>query len=402
MLASRLPFPTVGGDKLRVRSMLAHLARRHDVTLLSFVEREEERAALAGADFLARVRTVTLGPLASRLRAAWGLASSPDPLQVHYYRAGAMARIVEEELATGTYRAALAHMVRMAGYVLGDPRVPVAVDLQDALSLNYRRARGRDTLGPWRGIYAVEAPRIARYEDEVVRRADASMVVSPVDREWLRRRVPGARIEVVGNGVDPDRFAYREGGRDRDRIVLVGHMRTAANQDMAIHFARDVLPRVQRLRPRARFHVVGAHPTPAVRRLHDGATVFVTPGVPDVLPLLHASAVSVCPMRLGAGVQNKLLESMAAGTPVVSTSIGLEGIPARPGEEAVVADDAEAFAREVVALMDDEARATRLAREARRLVEEKLAWGTQLAALDGLLDELKDTRRRGRRGGVAT
>ncbi len=388
-LTSRLPFPPIGGDKLRVHHFLKHLASRHQVTLYSFIEREEEESiAQREGAFLHQVRTFLLPRNRSLLQAAEGVFLLQDPLQVHYYRDPTMAQAVRREVSSGAFDLALAHMVRMAAYLLPDAGVKVVVDLQDALSLNYSRAAARPGVGWWSRVYPLEGPRIERYEAWVARKAEACLLVSEVDLQHVQRRTPEARLRLVRNGVDGEAFPFSEGGRDPDRILLLGNMRTAANQEMALTFAREIFPRVKQLHPAARFQIVGAEPTRKVRDLSDGENIRVTGEVREVLPHLHAASVSICPMRVGAGVQNKILESMAAGVPVVATPMGMEGIPAQHGVHALLAQEPEDFAQAVASLLGSGSPGSSLARAARALVEERFSWEETLKALDAVLEEV--------------
>jgi hypothetical protein len=175
---------------------------------------------------------------------------------------------------------------------------------------------------------------------------------------------------VIPNGVDTDAFAFSRNGRDSNTIVFVGNMGYHPNVDAAVWFAESVWPTIKQSRPNLKLLIVGARPAPAVSALASRfPDVVVTGPVPSVLEYLHKGAIAICPLRCGSGMQNKVLEAMAAGTPIVATSIANLAIGGRNEKELMVADRPEAFAAAVSALLDAPKRRETIADNARAFVE---------------------------------
>jgi glycosyltransferase involved in cell wall biosynthesis len=259
---------------------------------------------------------------------------------------------------------------------------PWVVDLVDALSLGMER-RSREEWGPAGLVARIEAKRLRQYERELGARADRTVVVSRRDRDAIGD-VPG--LCIVPNAVDLEAFPL--GSRDREpaTVVFSGNMGYFPNVNAAVWFAREVLPRVRRARPEARFVIVGARPARSVRGLARDSAVRVTGRVEDVGPYLRRATVAVAPMRSGSGQQFKILEAMASGTPVVATAAEAEQVGAKHDRELLVADEASEFAEAVLTLMREPARAKALAERARQLVEARFTWPHSVEGLEAVYE----------------
>jgi len=373
----------VGGDRLRTFQVVKHLSRRHRVTIASFVEHAQEADAAAPyRDLYERLIPVVLPKEQSHLNCLRGLASS-DPLQVHYYASSAMRAAVRGELATGRYDAVFCHLIRMAQYLPDDPGVRKVLDFCDAISLLHARSSPlRHGVGWSSLVNAVEARRVGPYERSCLHRADVSIFISAVDADYFQRAGAKGRIGVMSNGVDIDAFPFHDGARDENRIVFVGNMRTFPNTDAVVYFVEEVLPLIRVARPETTFYIVGNEPPRRVQKLHDGEHVIVTGRVDSVVPYLAGAAVAVAPMRAAVGIQNKILESLAIGTPVVTTHMGAEGLDP---DLLAVADSPQAFARATLELMQNETRRRERSRAGRAYVETHCSWDQALSVLDSFL-----------------
>lgn len=387
-LTPRLPYPPVGGDKLRAYEFIARLAAKSDVHLISFVEstaEAEHARALARRHAKMSVEWLVQPPWRSRLHTLIGVASSL-PLQVHYYRSARMRALVEARLAEGRFDAVYVHLLRMAQYVeraRGPRRV---LDITDAVSLLYERARKmrRDA---FRALFAVEVARLRRYETRLVRAFDATAIISNVDRDVLiANGAPAERLALVNNGVDRAFFAPRAASYDARRLVFVGNLGSFANTDAAEFMLREIFPRVRGEAADAVLDVVGVNPPPSLLAFHGVDGVTVTGAVDDVRPYVERAAASLCPVRVAGGVQNKILESLALGVPVVTSPEGFEGLGARGEADGVcVARGAAEFARLCLELMRDGARRRELGARGARFVAEHFDWDRQVERLEALL-----------------
>jgi glycosyltransferase involved in cell wall biosynthesis len=239
-----------------------------------------------------------------------------------------------------------------------------------------------------------------RFEGRTLARFDHVLAVSETDRATLQalyRPFVTAPISVVRTGVDTSYFtpgpesAVRQG-----EIVFVGSMDWTPNEDAVTYFCADILPRIRAAVPEARLRIVGRSPSPAVRRLAEPGVVEVTGRVDDVRDELRTAEVCVVPLRVGGGTRLKIFEAMAAGTAVVSTSVGAEGLPVVDGRHLLVADDTRAFAAQVVDLLRSPGRRREMARAARELVVSNFDWSVVAGDLEEALLKTVGGAERGR------
>ncbi|MFW6063465.1 MAG: glycosyltransferase [Chloroflexota bacterium] len=388
-LTSRLPYPPHRGDRLRVFNFTRELARTHELHLVSFIARQEELEHLPSLhDHFRQVELVHQSPLRSALAAA-GNAWRRDPLQVGYYRSRAMQRLVNDTLAAHNFDAVYVHLFRMTPYVARATHLYRIADLTDVISAEVSRSLAYRSPF-WRLVYGVEGPRISAYERRVARTFEETWLVSEADRRILGAACPQANIRVVPNGVDVERFRPMGKAPRPNSLIFVGHLRVFHNVDAATHLSEDVLPLIHRKVPDARLRLVGADPGPAVQQLAALPGVEVAGFVPDLNAALNEAAVFVAPLRFAAGVQNKVLEAMAAGRPVVTSSVVSAGLGAEPGEHLLVADDAAETAAHIVRLLGDERERVRLAVSGRGFVAANYRWDYVTERMAAIERELSD------------
>lgn len=367
-LTPRPPYPPLKGDQLVAYQRLRHLSRRHEISLVSLIAGPEERTAGAElAPLCESVELVELRAWRSVLNVAAGAPTSRLPLQVLYYRSAAFRRAIERTLAGRRFDLVHAFFHRTAPYAAGLP-LPSVLDVMDSMVLRMERNLEVER-GPMRLVYREELRRMRPYERALAGSFDELIVVSDQDADYLE-----GSVTVVQNGVDHELFAPRPELRTPGTIVFSGVMRYRPNVHAATWFAERCLPRVRRAVPEATLTIAGVRPAREVRALGRLPGVRVTGWTESMAAELNRASVAVAPMRSGAGIQNKILEAMACGLPVVTTSIGLGGPRARPGEELVVADDEESFAEAVAGLLRSPERARELGRRGREFVLAEHDW----------------------------
>jgi sugar transferase (PEP-CTERM/EpsH1 system associated) len=382
-LVTRFPLPPWRGDQLRAYHHLRVLAGRHTLTCVALVLRAPPPAARAAIEAMGiRLEVVPLGMAGAVPALARVLVGDRQPLQVLLHaRHRARAR-VREVLAAGQFDLVHAQLVRAAPY-LSTAGPPVVDDLIDALSTNFARRAGRER-GLRQRLAAWEAGRLARLERRLVGGGTRCLVVSAREHAALGG---AASVRVVPNGVDLDAFPYAENGRLPARLVFAGNLGYFPNVDAAVWLAREILPRVQAALPAAELRLVGARPARAVRALTRLPGVSLASAVPAMGPELAQASVAVVPLRAGSGLQNKLLEAMASGTPVVATPQATAGVEARPGEHLLVAEDASGLAAAAIALLREPERGRALARAARGLVERRYRWEDSAGGVEAVWRE---------------
>lgn len=393
VLTSRFPYPVVGGDRLRIWQVCRALAVHCDLTLLSLCERPEELTAPVPDDGVFCTVERFLRPTWRSYLAAGLAIPTRTPLQVAYYRHSGFRRRVAQ--LARTHDGVLSHLIRTADATLGVPG-PRFCELTDAISLNYERAaKARDGVRDLRGLaYAIERSRLRDYERRIVADMDASFLVSPIDAEFLA----GAddpladKLIVAPNGVDVSSLPFTS-PRTGAELTFIGNLASLQNLDAALFAARDVLPLVRAKRPDASLRIVGRIDERRAEQLRALPGVTVTGEVDSIPDAVASSSIGIAPMRIAAGVQNKVLEYAALGLPAVITPMTLEGLDAVPGDQVLVADGAQGLADAIVRLLDDPDLAARMAANARTFVAQQYAWGVRLAPLvDAVLAALLNCR----------
>ena len=384
VLVTRLPVPPWRGDQVRTFHHLRHLAARHDVTCCALVSREPPLALRRQVETMGvRLVVVRLGLAGAGPALARALVGDSRPLQVLLYDRMRARREVAGIVADGRFDVVHAQLVRTAPYLPPAGGPPVVLDLIDALSANLAR-RAATERGPLSPVAALEARRLANCERALIARSARALVVSAVERDALGG---DERIVVVPNGVDAEAFTFHDGPRPPATLLFFGNLGYFPNVDAAGWLAHEIYPRVRAAVPMAELRLAGARPARAIRTLARLPGVSLSADVPDMAPEIAAATVAVVPMRAGSGLQNKVLEAMAVGTPVVATSGVAAALEVRAGEHLLVADDAETIAAAIVGLLRDPARARAMAAAAHAVVERRYRWSASARAVEVAWEE---------------
>jgi sugar transferase (PEP-CTERM/EpsH1 system associated) len=398
-VAPRLPYPPAKGDKTRAFHQIAELAKEHRVHLVCAIDPKDDVAGLpALGRHCASVEAVRIGRGAIRARAAWALLRG-NPRWAFSHVSRALTERVARKLSAERFDVVLGSWIASAECLRRVNGVPRVLDFVDVVSELWRMAAAFAGF-PASGIYRLEARRLARYEAQTASDLDGSVVVSEAEARLLRRQRADLDVSVVGNGVDLEYFTPPPDGRPASastpHVVFTGTMDYLPNVDAVTYFCRSVLPRVREAIPGVRFEVVGRDPTPAVRALARESRVTVTSAVPDIRDYLGRATVAVAPLRIGRGIQNKVIEAMAMGVPVVATDVALEGLSLTDEDGARRANDPDTLAREVVDLIQRPSWRRECSLRARRFVEVNHRWDVHGARLRSVLEAVA-ARPRGQR-----
>jgi glycosyltransferase involved in cell wall biosynthesis len=383
LLISRCtPFPLYLGDRLIVYHLAHELAARgHEIDLLAFGDPTQDQAPFA-ADF----RHIEIIPETPR-----GLTSYAQRMVVgHFPRDGgdswspSMWKAIRRRITTQTYD--LAHLfggIQVYEFAHAVEPLPALITPYESYTLFLRRLVAKTgEISTWVRL------QIAReFERWMFTPFRKTVVVSEPDRDELLRLNPKLPVEVISNGIDLAYFAPQPEPRQPATLLFTGNFDYAPNVDAAVRLAIDLLPRVRESVPGAKLWLVGNNPPPEMCALADD-TISVTGRVPDVRPYLAQASAFVSPLRLGAGIKNKVLEALAMGCPLIASPLSLDGIAARDGHEALIADSDGSVIAAVNRVLSDGAFAAQLSANGRALIEARYSWGEVANRYESLYKEI--------------
>lgn len=382
ILTPRFPYPVIGGDRLRIFNICKELSQSYSLTLLSLCESKEEMDMDIPDDVFSSVHRVYLPKWKSYLNCLYALPSK-KPLQIAYYHSNHYQSLIKT--LSGEHDLVIAHLIRVGDYIKNINK-PKILEMTDAISLNYERvSKLAQTKGFKNFVYSIEQNRLKSYEQQIVNHFDCNFLVSSIDKAYLSDK--NTQLKVCSNGVNIDHMPY-DFSPDQKTIVFIGNMNTVQNLDAARWFAQNVLPLLRQKNKSIAFKVVGRIGERNAKELSSFDGVLVTGSVQDIPAAVQGASVGVCPMRLGAGVQNKVLEYMAMGIPTVTSSLGLEGIEAVDGEDLLVADSIQEYVDSILLLLSDLSYGETIAKKARLVMESKYQWSAKLAPYVNEVDRL--------------
>jgi sugar transferase (PEP-CTERM/EpsH1 system associated) len=386
-LVHRLPYPPNKGDKVRSFHLLKHLAQKHNIFLGTFVDDPDDLQYIDTVRSYCRdMHVVTLNPRMARLSSLSGLIAG-DPLTLRYYQDGNLQNWVKQTCKNQPIDAAVVFCSAMAQYVDAIPRLPTLIDFVDVDSAKWTQYAPKHRW-PLSWLYRREGQLLLAYERSVAARSTCSFFVTDSEAELFTHAAPecATRVKSMCNGVDaeyfsPDPLRASPYGKDEVPVVFTGAMDYLPNIDAVRWFAHDMLPDLLRRQPKIRFYIVGRSPSPEVIALA-GEHVAVTGTVDDVRPYIQHAAVVVAPLRIARGIQNKILEAMAMGKPVVASSECATAVDAAAGQELIPANTPENFISEIETLLTDRNLSQRIGQAARQRVLSRYSWDAHLGSID--------------------
>ncbi|MFT4060767.1 MAG: glycosyltransferase [Edaphocola sp.] len=383
--ANRLPYPPYRGDKLKIYNLARRLAGRHELHLLTFLQDKDDEQYLPELKkVFEQIHLVPLGKAQSYFNSAKAFLRK-EPFQVRYFASEKMRQKVAEVTSTHNYDAVHVQHLRLAQYWHQYRNIPRILDLPDAYSLYWRRRaeqlRGlKVTFAKW------EYERVDNYE-VILNQFDKVLACSQEDVAWLEHKGI-QRLGLLPNGVDTEVFNLPPHDYSiTDRLLFTGNMDYAPNVDAVRYFVKDVFPIIQKSVPTARFTIAGQRPVKPVLALQSDA-VQVTGFVPDLADVYSAATVVVAPLRFGAGTQNKVLEAMAMGVPVVSGAIGFNGLNVVSGEGVLKKTNTEEFAQACIDLLQRKELRHKTGTAGQEVIRKYFSWDMIAQKLEDYLEEI--------------
>lgn len=388
-LSQRVPYPPNRGDKITTWHLVERMRRAHEVRCVAFAHDERDRQAARELGEMGIETTAIDHDERKKKLSALPLLMTKTPLTLGVYGSAELQRRVDE--LAGWADMAYAYSSSMGAFLEPHGHLPRVMHLGELDSDKWRQYSER-TRFPMSWVYRREWRTLLEFERRVAHAFTENVLCTPLEQRIFEREIPGASSTVLRNGVDLEAFTPAPERAEPGHLVFTGVMNYYPNVDGCVWFAREVLPRVRERHPTATFSIVGAHPSPEVRALERLEGVRVTGFVDSVTDWAQRARVAVAPLRIARGIQNKVLEAMACGLPVVGTTSATQGVEGQPGRDYIVADDATAFADGVCKLLEDGPRADELGRAARRFVENHYDWEVVFAQLDEILAKCSAAR----------
>ena len=373
MVSYRFPYPLIAGSRIRIYNIGKILAEKYQVDLLSINEGDIANEDIKEIEkIFNKVIPFSFNPIRFKINTLKGLFSK-DSLQIYYHHFDKVQKWIDQHYKE--YDLIFCVHIRMTKYLKNINNVPRVIDFIDATSLNYQEAQKNST-GIWKFIYPIENKRALSYEIKILKDYDKTFITSPFDRNYLldNTEVPDSKLVLIPNGAREELLFRENKFKEENWIVFLGKMNYSPNVDAVIYFANEIFPLIIKNRNDVRFIIVGSSPTKEVLKLDKRKSIDVTGFVEDPYEYLEKAKIIVAPLRFSAGTQYKILEAMALGKVVVTTSKGARGISGEDGKHFVVVDDEKEMVKIILDLMKDKIKRKEIGNSARELIREKYSW----------------------------
>lgn len=391
VITTKSPYPLNEGRALRTYNLIREMARHHELHLISFVQ---DALDVNGIDHMRTIcKEVTAIPLYlgwRKVKLAADLLRelvSPEPVAILKYQDRAMAAAIRQAMQAHAYDLVHLDMLHLATYLPVIGKTPTLLMEHNVETQIIQRRADTERSTPKRWYLQRQARKLRDFETRACRAASKVVAVSDNDVAQLEQLTGRRDIVCVPNGVDTDFFTppnnVAGSGTQPRSLVYVGGFTWYPNQDAIEYFCNEIFPAIRREAPDVVLRVIGRYRENAVTAaLQAQGGVELCGLVDDIRPFVHDACAYIVPLRIGGGTRLKILDALAMGKAIVSTSIGCEGIAVTPGRDILVEDEPAAFAQAVLSLLDGPERAQALGRKGRALVEQRYDWRALGATLN--------------------
>ncbi|MDD4909393.1 MAG: glycosyltransferase, partial [Candidatus Omnitrophica bacterium] len=374
-----MPYPLTVGGKIRMHTLARVCAEKYDIILLTMIDNKDE------ARFIPELKQVFKEVYTVFPKTEMKSLFYPQRYKyVHSHDLIDKLREIQRSHPIDIVQIESNELLYLARYI---KFIPIVYTEHDASIISFGKSLYQKKDSSFFYNYFDYLKKV-RYHHYIYRFLDRVITLSRQDSRKMKAFFPRARISYIPSGVEVGHFTFKERRDNSYDLVFIGHYPHYPNEHTVVYFAEQILPLIREINPKARILIVGSHPTERVRQLAWQAGVELIGDVADVRPYLEKASIFVNAVKIGAGIKGKVLEAMAMGRPVVATRLGSYGIEARPGEDILIAGTPKQFASLVLRLMNDDELYSRVARNARRLVEEKYDWYKIRNKLDRLYEEV--------------
>ena len=385
VLLPRIPFPLEKGDKLRAFNQIKQLSKHHEIILCALNDNakvDEQQAFQALQPYCSSINFIKI----SKLQILFGLTRAflkGLPLQCGYFYNRKAARKVDGLIAKHQPDLLFGQLLRVAEYIRYKP-LPKTIDYQDVFSYGMKRRRDIANFLT-RPVYNMEYKRLCRYEAAIFDDFDVKTIISEPDRELIPHPKKD-EILIIPNGVDHEYFKPQQQEKRYD-IVFTGNMSYAPNVNAVDYLANEILPIVWKTLPEAKMYIAGATPDPKVKKAAS-ERIIVSGWLDDIRDAYAQSRVFIAPMRIGTGLQNKLLEAMSMGLPAITSPLANASLGAKPNEEILVGSNAEELAQHIITLLTDKEKAAQIAQAGFDFTNRVYDWGPATEKMESAMKSL--------------
>ncbi len=387
LLTQVLPYPPDSGPKVKTWNVIKYLCQRHDVTLVSFTRGDQSKDVEQLQQICSRVETVPMvRSIAYDGKAFIRSLLTRQPWMMLRDDRANMRQLVDQLVRETKFELAHADQLNMAQYALRVPEAKRLLDAHNALWQLYQRLAHTLPQGLRRWVLERDWRLLKQYEGKICAKFDAVTVVSEEDRQALSEAMGRAcPATVIPISVDLDEFPHIQRKLGSNHIISVGTMYWPPNIDGMLWFLKEVFPLIRQQMPEVEFDIIGARPPESIT-VYDQMNlgVHVHGYVDDPSPFLQNSGVMVVPLRAGSGMRVKILNALSQGLPIVTTSIGCEGIEVVHDEHLMIADNPVEFAATVVNLLKNPQQANRLGEAGRKLIQRRYDYRAACRPLDAI------------------
>lgn len=371
VLLPRIPYPLEKGDKLRAFNQVKQLAKNNEIILCALNDKnvDEQKAFQALQPYCSSINFIKI----NKFQIFIGLIRAflkGWPMQCGYFYNRKAAKKVDALIAKHQPDMLYGQLVRVAQYIRHKD-IPKSIDYQDVFSYGMKRRRDIANFLA-RPVFNMEYQRLCRYEAAVFDEFDVKTIISEPDRDLIPHPKKD-EILIIPNGVDHEFFKPKQEKKKYD-IVFTGNMSYAPNVNAVDYLANEILPLVWKQVPETMMYIAGATPDPKVKRVACDR-IIVSGWLDDIRDAYAQSRVFIAPMRIGTGLQNKLLEAMSMGLPAITTPLANASLGAKPGEEILVGSNAEELAQHIITLLTNPERAKQIAQAGFDFTNRVYDWG---------------------------
>jgi len=373
MISYRFPYPLIDGSRIRIYNIGKILAERYQVDLLAI---NEGKIAIGDIEetekIFNKVIPFSFNPVLFKINTLRGLFSK-NSLQIYYHYFKKVQEWINQHYSE--YDLIFCVHIRMTKYLEKIKNITKVIDFIDATSINYQEAQ-RNSAGLWRFIYPIENKRTLSYELKMLKEFDKVFITSPFDKKYLVDNSQNVidNLIIIPNGVKEELLTRKNNFKEEKWIVFLGKMNYSPNVDAVIYFAKRIFPLIIKIEDDLKFIIVGSNPTKEILKLGRRKNIKVTGFVEDPYEYLEKAKIVVALLRFGAGTQYKILEAMALGKVVVTTSKGARGISGEDGKHFIIVDNEKEMAKKILDLIHNKLKRDRIGNNAKKLINNKYRW----------------------------